>query len=98
FGILYLHGTGLETLRDNPVYTRLLEEHRLACVCPHGQRCWWGDRLCPEFDTTITPERYLLDHVVPYFKERWELTPPALGLLGVSMGGQGALKLAFKHP
>jgi pimeloyl-ACP methyl ester carboxylesterase len=98
FGILFLHATGLETLHDNPVYTRLLAELNLACVSPHGQRCWWTDRVCEEFDARVTPERYLLDSVIPFFQERWGLKPRAIGLLGISMGGQGALRLAFKHP
>src|SRR5947209_7787047 len=92
FSVLFLHGVGLETLRDNAAFTRLLEEHKLACVCPRGQRCWWADRVCPEFDAAVTPERYLLDGVVPYFRERCGLAPPALGVLGISMGGQGALR------
>ena len=98
FGIVHLHGVGLETLEDKPAFTRLFEELKLACVCPHGQRCWWGDRICPEFDGAITPERYLLEQVVPFFRARWNLGPPAIGLQGISMGGQGALRLAFKHP
>jgi S-formylglutathione hydrolase len=40
----------------------------------------------------------LLRDVLPYFQERWELKPPAIGIFGISMGGQGALRLAFKHP
>jgi pimeloyl-ACP methyl ester carboxylesterase len=98
FGVLYLHGAGLETLRDQPVFTSLLDQHGLACVCPHGQLCWWADRVCPAFDPVVTPERFLLDRVLPYFRERFHLAPPALGVLGISMGGQGALRLAFKHP
>src|SRR5262249_50677831 len=98
FGVLHLHGIGLGTLIYRPVFTRWLEELQLACVCPHGQRSWWADRICAEFDDRITPERYLLDHVVPYFKDRWGLAPRAIGLQGISMGGQGALRLAFKHP
>jgi S-formylglutathione hydrolase len=98
FGILYLHGVGLETLRDNPVYTALFAELALACVCPHGGRCWWADRLCPEFNPAVTPERYLLEQVLPFFEQRWGLGPRQVGLLGVRMGGQGALRLAFKHP
>jgi S-formylglutathione hydrolase FrmB len=35
--------------------------------------------------------------VLPFFRQRWELAPPAIGLTGISMGGQGALRLAFKH-
>jgi pimeloyl-ACP methyl ester carboxylesterase len=98
FGLLYLHGAGLETLCDNPVYTALFAELYLAGVCPHGGRCWWADRLCPEFDPAVTPERYLLDRVVPFLQERWGLAPPCLGVLGIGMGGQGALRLAFKYP
>jgi S-formylglutathione hydrolase len=98
FGVLYQHGIGLETLASADTFTRLFAELRLACVCPHGQRSWWADRVCAEFDPKVTPERYLLDAVLPFFAERWGLRPRAIGLLGISMGGQGALRLAFKHP
>jgi S-formylglutathione hydrolase len=98
FGILYLHPFGLETLVGNTAFTRLFDELRLGCVCPHGGRCWWADRVCSEFDATVTPERYLLDRVLPWFQATWGLAPPAIGLLGISMGGQGALRLAFRHP
>ncbi len=98
YGVLFLHGIGLETLGAAPAFVRLLDELNLACVCPHGQRSWWGDRVCPEFDRQLTPERHLLEHVLPFFHERWQLAPRAVGLLGISMGGQGALRLAFKYP
>jgi S-formylglutathione hydrolase len=98
FGLLYLHPYGLDSLSDNPVYTRLLAELRLVCVCPHAGRCWWADRPCPEFDPVVTPERHLLEQVLPLFAERWQLAPRAVAMHGISMGGQGALRLAFKHP
>ena len=98
FGILYLHGADLETLVDRPVFTRLFDELRLVCVCPHGRRSWWVDRVCAEFDARVTAERHLLQSVAPIFGARWGLAPRGIGLLGVSMGGQGALRIAFKHP
>jgi pimeloyl-ACP methyl ester carboxylesterase len=98
FGVLFLHPVGLETLVDRPPFTRLLDELRLACVCPHGQRSWWADRICREFDAKVTAERHVLDHVVPFFRTRWSIVPRWIGLLGISMGGQAALRLAFKHP
>src|SRR5713226_2753806 len=58
FAVLHLHGASLETLHDKPAFTRLFRELNRACVCPHGQRCWWGDRLCAEFDEQVTPERH----------------------------------------
>jgi S-formylglutathione hydrolase len=98
FGILHLHGGGLETLRDRPGFMRLFNELNLVCICPHGQRSWWGDRICMEFDPHMSPEKYLLTQVMPYFQQRWNLSTRAIGLQGISMGGQGALRLAFKHP
>src|SRR3954469_21355630 len=98
FAVLHLHGVGLESLRDRPAYTRVLDELNLACACPLGMRCWWGDRVCEEFDPQLTPERFLLDHVVPALRQRWGLAERAVGLHGISMGGQGALRLAFKYP
>src|SRR5438270_418648 len=83
FGVLALHGLGLKTLRDRPAFTRPFDELRLACVCPHGQRCWWADRICAEFAPTLSPEKHLLENVLPFFRERWDLAPPAVGLLGV---------------
>jgi S-formylglutathione hydrolase len=98
FVVIFLHGVGLETLTDRPIFTQWLERLQFGCLCPHGQRSWWGDRICSEFDARMTPERYLLDQVVPFVQERWKLPPRTLALLGISMGGQGALRLAFKHP
>jgi pimeloyl-ACP methyl ester carboxylesterase len=98
FGMLYLHPLGLETLPGNEAFTTVFDELRLACVCPHGGYSWWSDRICLDFDAKITAERYLLYAVLPFFQTRWELAPPAIGAVGISMGGQGALRLALKHP
>jgi hypothetical protein len=94
FAVLHLHDAGLETLHDKPAFTRLFEELHLACVCPHGQRCWWSNRVCVEFDEEVTPERHLLERVLPFFRTRWNLGPPSIGLQGIGMGGQAALRLA----
>jgi S-formylglutathione hydrolase len=98
FVVLHLHDEDGATLRDRTAFTRLFDTLRLACVCPHGRRSWWADRVCAEFDPQVTAERYLLDRVMPYFGERWGLPSSAVGLQGIGMGGQGALRLAFKHP
>ena len=95
FGILYLHPVGQETLVNNPAFEQFFDQFRMACVCPHGGLSWWSDRICPDFDPHVGAERYLLEHVVPYFDTRWGLRPPGIGLTGISMGGQGALRLAF---
>lgn len=98
FGMLFLHPFGLETLRDRPAYTKIFDQLNIVCVCPHGQRSWWLDRVCPEFDAQLTPESHLLQNVLPLFDERWRLKPRSIGVFGISMGGHGALRLAFRFP
>jgi pimeloyl-ACP methyl ester carboxylesterase len=98
FAIMFLHGHGQITLKDNDVYAAQLDRMGLACVCPHGRRSWWGDRLCREFDARVTPIEYLRQSVLPWMAEHLHAVPGAIALLGVSMGGQGALRLAYRHP
>jgi S-formylglutathione hydrolase FrmB len=33
-----------------------------------------------------------------FIEQKWEVTPPKVGVFGTSMGGQGALRLAYKYP
>lgn len=96
--VLFLHGHGQITLRGNSVFTAELERYGLRCVCPHGKRSWWGDRLCREFDADQTPVAYLRESVLLWLSETWGAAPPGIALLGVSMGGQGALRLAYRFP
>ncbi len=98
FGVLHLHDAGQTSLRGQGVFTALFDELHLACVSPWGSVCWWVDRICPEFDPQVTPERHLMDRVLPLVRERWRVGPRGVGLLGMSMGGQGALRLAFRYP
>ena len=98
FVVVYLHGVHLNGLRDKPAFTREFDRHGLRVVCPRTARSWWADRICHEFDETITAERYVTERVVPWIENRFETRPPRIGLLGTSMGGQGALRIAFKHP
>jgi len=98
FALIYLHGVHLQRLIDKAAFAAEFERHGLRVVCPRTGRSWWTDRICAEFDAQITAERYVLDRIVPYLHERWQIRPPGIGLLGTSMGGQGALRFAFKHP
>lgn len=97
FGVLFLHDEDGETLRDRFVFTQLLGELRLACLCPHGKQSWWLDKVCAEFDPTVSAEGHVVERVRPYFAERWGLGPRGVALLGIGMGGQGALRIAFRQ-
>lgn len=98
FALLYLHPVGNETLRDRPAFIRWLEEFKLPCACPLAPYTWWTDRPWPDFDPECSAEHWLLDHVLPWIRATWGVEPPRIGLFGISMGGQGALRLGFKYP
>ena len=96
--VLFLHGHGLITLKDNAVFTAELERHQLRCLCPHGKRSWWSDLVCGEFDPEQSPVAYLRSRVLPWMADQWNIAPPQIALVGVSMGGQGALRMAYRFP
>jgi dienelactone hydrolase len=98
FGVLWLHPVGGESPADNAPYTAAFARHGLAVCAPWGGESWWADRVCPGFDPILTAERHLLDSVLPWMRARWALGPRAVAAAGVSMGGQGAVRLGFKHP
>ena len=96
--VLFLHGHGLQTLIGNAVYTAELERHGLRAICPHGKRSWWLLVVCAEFDVELSPIGFIRTCLLPFLAEQWGVKSPAVGVLGVSMGGQGALQLAYRHP
>lgn len=96
--LVYLHGVHLGRLRDQPKFIEALERHGFPVIAPITERSWWTDRICPEFDPQITAQSYLIDHLLPYLDETFDARPPRIGLLGTSMGGQGALRFAYKFP
>ena len=98
FVVVYLHCSEAASLRNYPAFVHEFERHGLRVIEPVTGRSWWTDRIWPEFDATISAEGYVLKHVVPYLAERWSAQPPRLALLGISMGGQGALRMAYKFP
>lgn len=96
--VLYLHGVHQSRLGDHPQFTELFEKHGLRVVGPRTGRSWWTDRICPEFDEVITAQQHLLKNVLPFVRDRFGTEPPRIALLGTSMGGQGALNLAYRYP
>jgi S-formylglutathione hydrolase FrmB len=93
--VLFLHGHGERTLADNPVFTKLLGDKGLRVICPHGGQGWWLDRICKPFDENQTPAAYVRDEILPWIEGNWNAAPPRVGLLGVSMGAQGVLHMAY---
>ena len=95
--IIVLHDENGQTLADDGSAAGFFQKLRLACLCPHGGKSWWSNRICESFDPAQSAEQWLINSVAPLV-EQWSLPPKALALAGIGMGGQGALRLAFKHP
>jgi S-formylglutathione hydrolase len=98
YALLFLHPVGQETLVGCEAFTRVFDELKVPCISPHGLFTWWSDRIDPGFDAKRTAEKHLLEYVLPFVRNRYLLPDRRLGLFGISMGGQGALRLGFKHP
>jgi S-formylglutathione hydrolase FrmB len=96
--VVYLHGSDAGKLAALAEFTRQFDRYGLRVIQPITGPSWWSDRIWPQFDQAISAEAYVLERVVPYVAERWAAQPPRLALLGMSMGGQAALRIAYKHP
>jgi len=98
YAVVYLHDLDQAGLPDKPAFVADLARHGLPVIAPWTGRSWWTDKICREFDPQLTAERHVIDNVAPYAASRFGAAPPRLALLGIGMGGQGALRLSFKHP
>jgi S-formylglutathione hydrolase FrmB len=96
--LIYLHGVRERWLQDMPALTELVEQQRLPVIAPRTGRSWWLDRIVPSFDRGITPERYVVETIRGEVSRRFGVEPPGIALVGTSMGGQGALRIAYRHP
>ncbi|MFM8805389.1 MAG: alpha/beta hydrolase-fold protein [Planctomycetia bacterium] len=96
--LLYLHDVAERRLQDIPGLRDAIEAAGLPAVAPHTGRSWWLDRIMPAFDSRITPERFVVEEVRGEIARRFGVQPPGIALIGVGMGGQGALRIAYRHP
>jgi S-formylglutathione hydrolase FrmB len=98
FVVIYLHCSGAAPIGRYPAFVNQFERHGLRVIEPVSGLSWWTDRIWRGFDPQFSAEAYVTKHVVAHAVQRWSARPPQLALLGISMGGQGALRLAYKYP
>ena len=96
--VLYLQGLRAARLKYQVGIVEHLQRHGLRAMEPEGDFSWWVDRVSSRFDPEISGERYIMEHVIPFLADQCHCEPPRIALLGASMGGQGALRLAYKYP
>jgi pimeloyl-ACP methyl ester carboxylesterase len=96
--VIFLHDFDAKTAAESTVFTSELTRAGLRAVCPIADRSWWTTVACPDFDPATTPLAFVRDSVVPFISKRWGIGPPQIGLVGIGMGGQGVLQLAYRWP
>ncbi len=96
--VIYLHDAEQRSLRDRQPFVESFERFGLSVVAPQAGPIWWTDRDCPTFDARQSAQEFVCKDVVQLIAERWCIRPPAIGLLGFEMGGQGALRMAYRFP
>jgi S-formylglutathione hydrolase FrmB len=96
--LIYLHGVRCRALQEMAGLRAAIEAAAIPVLAPRTGRSWWIDRIVAAFDPHVTPERYVVDTVLAEVGRRFGVSPPGIALVGISMGGQGALRLAYRHP
>src|SRR3954451_12397472 len=71
FGMIFLLDTDGKSLTGSPTYIRLLQRFNLACVALPPCPSWWSDRPCAAFHPRLSAEQFILQEVLPLFRERW---------------------------
>jgi putative tributyrin esterase len=100
FGVLYLlHG--LFGRFDNWVTNTKIVEYAkdlpFLIICPEGSDSWYSDN---EKAPNHFYESYLFEELIPVVEQRFKVARnrEARAIAGLSMGGYGAFKFAFRRP
>ena len=97
-GLIALHDLCETRLQDDPLVASCIEAAALPVLAPRTGRSWWLDRVMPGFDARTTAERHVIGPVRAEMAARFGVEPPGIALFGTGMGGQGALRIAYRHP
>lgn len=96
--LVYLHNLLGQPPQSIPPVRAAVEAAGLPLLAPNTGRSWWLQHRVERFDRFHTPESFLLGPVIEECRQRFAAGPGGVGLLGLEMGGQGALRLAYRHP
>ena len=100
FPVLYLlHGYDgdYRNWADKTSLEAVASSYSMIIVCPDGQDSWYVDS---PIDPKMQFETYVYKELVTYIDDHFRTIPDPKfrAITGLSMGGHGALTLAFKHP
>lgn len=93
--ILFLHDWDAVTPHQRDDWRTIVEASPLTVVCPRAGRTWWLPVPVPGYDEG--PLHWVSHHVVSWIESTLGVRPPRVAVIGIGMGGGGALNLAFRH-
>jgi S-formylglutathione hydrolase FrmB len=103
--IYWLHGKGGDestgyNIRIAAILHKEITEGSIKPVIMVFPNCGNFSMFCDSYDGTIMGETILIKELIPFIDANYRTIPSAEGraLEGFSMGGFGAVKLAFKYP
>lgn len=84
-------------MKVRPDLPRLADELGLILVMPDGRDSWYWDAPA---DPSMQMESFFINDLVPYIDRFYPTVqhPTMRAITGLSMGGQGAMYLAMRHP
>jgi hypothetical protein len=97
---LILHLRDLDDVAPSQhmAWRRACEASALPVVSVAGGTTWWLDRVVDVFDKDRSPEAFVTGPLTAWVRERFATPAGALAVVGQGSGGQGALRLAYRHP
>lgn len=81
---------------QRPDWRSLIEAAPVPIVCPLSGRSWWLGQPSSDFPGGGSLG-WVAGSVVDWIRDQWQITPPSIGIIGVGMGGNGALNLSYRH-
>ena len=88
------HLTWINLRKDLP---ELADTYGVFLIMPDGKNSWYWDS---PIDSTMQMETFIADELVPFIDTTYNTipSPTQRAISGLSMGGHGAMWLAFRHP
>jgi S-formylglutathione hydrolase FrmB len=96
--VLFLHDGDQIIPIDRPIWNQAFEKAGVRVIAPEGGRAWWLNQIVPRFDSRWSSQDFIVQQILPSLEGPTEGTESRLGVMGIGMGGQGALALAYRFP
>ena len=93
--ILFFHDLDAVAPSGRDDWRPLIETSPVPVICPLAGRSWWLSVPTPTFPEG-GPLGWVQTAILPWIEETWQVKPPRVGLIGIGMGGNGALNLSYR--